>query len=314
MEENLTWTGDPLYCLWVVRFIDEHNLNTRNTPSNSTPINDIPTVTSVVNSGTPTLDTTPTWDDPPTSHYNFIPDVFDDPDFSITELFGEEAVCVMEASSDMIIKCRINNPDAKLPQRMTEDAAGYDLYSSEEKQIRPGKIMTIDTGVSLELPEGCYGRTTSRSGLVLSKSVICIGGVIDRDYRGNVKVIMMNVGEDNIYIHKHDRIAQLICERNITPEIQEVTNLTPTPRGTQGFGSTGVEAPSNQQYKTRVVQTVTLETAQVDDIIYSIATCTNIGAEEEGYDYGRREGYRRDASPRRFLITGLQGQEQSDLL
>ncbi len=127
---------------------------------------------------------------------------------------------------------------ALLPVRATPFSAGLDLFSSEEAVVRPNTRRLISTGLSIRLPKDSYGRIAPRSGLSLRGYEIG-GGVIDSDYRGIVKVIMINNSNENYIINFGDKIAQLIVERiyNLDPVL--VTELDVTERGEKGFGSTG---------------------------------------------------------------------------
>lgn len=130
---------------------------------------------------------------------------------------------------------------ATIPSRGSNFSVGYDLHSAEQKEIPPrGKAM-ISTGLQMKLPEGCYGRVAPRSGLAWKHSIDVGAGVIDPDYRGELRVILFNLGDETFQVNKGDRIAQLICEQALIPEVQEVTeSLDETERGSNGFGSTGV--------------------------------------------------------------------------
>ncbi|GEM12793.1 DUTPase Dut [Rhodotorula toruloides] len=128
---------------------------------------------------------------------------------------------------------------AKVPTRGSALAAGYDLYSAEDKTVPAQGKALISTGIAIAVPEGTYGRVAPRSGLA-SKHMIDTGaGVIDADYRGEVKVLLFNHAREDFQISTGDRIAQLILERIVTPEPLEVASLTETARGAGGFGSTG---------------------------------------------------------------------------
>lgn len=131
--------------------------------------------------------------------------------------------------------------DAFEPIKGSAQAAGYDLKSPHD-YILPGtgKIL-IYTDLKIELPSGCYGRISARSGLAVKKSINVGAGVIDQDYRGNVGVILFNHGQEDFEIKRGDRIAQLICERIYYPILQEVIELNDTTRGANGFGSTGLK-------------------------------------------------------------------------
>lgn len=111
--------------------------------------------------------------------------------------------------------------------------------SAYEYKIPPRGKQVVLTDIQIELPTGCYGRVAPRSGLA-AKNFIDVGaGVIDEDYRGNVGVVMFNHAEEEFEVKRGDRIAQLICERIFYPDIEEVTSLSATERGSGGFGSTG---------------------------------------------------------------------------
>ncbi|KAK4702806.1 dUTP pyrophosphatase, partial [Phenoliferia sp. Uapishka_3] len=128
---------------------------------------------------------------------------------------------------------------AKLPTRGSASAAGYDLYSAEAKTVPAHGKALINTQLSIAVPEGTYGRVAPRSGLA-SKFMIDTGaGVIDADYRGTVHVLLFNLSDKDFEVAEGDRVAQLILERIVTPEVTEVESLSETVRGAGGFGSTG---------------------------------------------------------------------------
>lgn len=133
---------------------------------------------------------------------------------------------------------KLNYEDAQAPTRGSDEAAGYDLYSYESETVVPKQIKLIDTGISIKVPEGTYGRIAPRSS-VSKKGILINAGVIDRDYRGPVKVMVHNLSNDNYVINKNDRIAQLILEQIKTPPVELVEELDDTVRGEGGFGSTG---------------------------------------------------------------------------
>lgn len=133
---------------------------------------------------------------------------------------------------------KLNYEDSQEPTRGSDEAAGYDLYSYESETVVPKQIKLIDTGISIRVPEGTYGRIAPRSS-VSKKGILINAGVIDRDYRGPVKVMVHNLSNDNYVINKNDRIAQLILEQIKTPPVELVEELDNTVRGEGGFGSTG---------------------------------------------------------------------------
>lgn len=130
--------------------------------------------------------------------------------------------------------------DARVPVRGSKEAAGYDLYCVEDVEIPAQGHAIVSTGLAIKVPEGTYGRIAPRSGLA-AKNAIGIGaGVVDRDYRGVVKVVIFNHGHKTFTVRRHDRIAQLVLEQAVTPPVVEVEELDGTKRGTDGFGSSGV--------------------------------------------------------------------------
>lgn len=143
---------------------------------------------------------------------------------------------------DFMLRVKREHPNAMLPSRATALAAGYDLYACEPTAIPPGRRGIINTGLSIGIPSGCYGRVAPRSGLAVEKGLDVGAGVIDADYRGIVKVILFNFGSDTVSVAVGDCIAQLVLELIATPRVLEVDTLQETERGSSGFGSTGVSA------------------------------------------------------------------------
>lgn len=137
-------------------------------------------------------------------------------------------------------------PDALLPRYATEGAAGLDLTAAIDTPIvlAPRGRAAVPTGLSIRLPAGCEGQVRPRSGLALKHGVTVLNapGTIDEDYRGEVKVVLVNLGEEPFTIHTGDRIAQLVVAEVARAEVLERTSqaeLGSTDRGEGGFGSTG---------------------------------------------------------------------------
>lgn len=143
--------------------------------------------------------------------------------------------------SDRVIKQQIHclvEDKMYLPRRANSTDAGADLMSTEDLEIYPGEQKLVGTGVAVKIPEGYAGFVFNRSsqgkkGITIPHSV----GVIDADYRGEIKVILKNIGEDPYKIERGDRIAQLVIMPVLLPEFTDIWN--DTQRGTGGFGSTG---------------------------------------------------------------------------
>ncbi|KAI4321586.1 hypothetical protein MLD38_034951 [Melastoma candidum] len=130
--------------------------------------------------------------------------------------------------------------NAVLPSRGSPLAAGYDLSSAVETNVPARGKALIPTDLSIAIPEGTYARIAPRSGLALKHSIDVGAGVIDTDYRGPVGVILFNHSDIGFEVKPGDRIAQLILEKIVTPDVLEVEDLDETLRGDGGFGSTGV--------------------------------------------------------------------------
>ncbi|KAF8866519.1 putative Deoxyuridine 5'-triphosphate nucleotidohydrolase [Acephala macrosclerotiorum] len=150
-----------------------------------------------------------------------------------------ETPAVTTVSSQPPLLIKKLSDKARLPTRGSAFAAGYDIYASKDTVVPARGKVLVDTDLSIAVPDGTYGRIAPRSGLA-SKHMIDTGaGVIDADYRGQVKVLLFNHGEKDFEVKEGDRVAQLVLERIYTPEVMEVQELEESVRGAGGFGSTG---------------------------------------------------------------------------
>ena len=129
-----------------------------------------------------------------------------------------------------------------LPEYTTSGAAGMDICAAESLNLRVGKRHAVATGFAFAIPDGYEIQVRPRSGLALKQGITCLNtpGTIDSDYRGEVKVILANLGEDDFMIAKGDRIAQIVVAPVTRGVMVEVDTLDDTARGAGGFGSTGV--------------------------------------------------------------------------
>lgn len=129
-----------------------------------------------------------------------------------------------------------------LPTQATAGAAGADLVAAEDAVIAPGGVHAVATGIALAIPEGYEGQVRPRSGLALKHGVTVLNapGTIDADYRGEVKVILINHGPEPFRVARGDRIAQLVIAAVAPAHFERVEILPETSRGDGGFGSTGV--------------------------------------------------------------------------
>jgi dUTP pyrophosphatase len=141
----------------------------------------------------------------------------------------------------MKIKIKKLSKDAIIPSYQTEEAAGFDLHSIEEVVIKPNERKLIKTGLAFEIEKGYEVQIRPRSGIAFKKgvSVLNTPGTIDSDYRGEIKVLLINLGEEDFKINIGDRIAQAVVAPVIHAQFEEVEELTDTKRGEGGFGSTG---------------------------------------------------------------------------
>ncbi len=131
------------------------------------------------------------------------------------------------------------HPDALLPVRGSQSSAGLDLYSIEAASLKPGERQLIKTGLAVSIPDGFYGRVAPRSGLAVKQGLDVLAGVIDADYRGEIRCLLYNTGDELVNVPAQSKICQLIIEKIITPEAVWVESLSETDRGSGGFGSTG---------------------------------------------------------------------------
>ena len=142
---------------------------------------------------------------------------------------------------NIVIKVKKLDINARIPTRTNPTDAGADLYSVESVSLPPLSRKLISTGISVEIPEGYYGRVAPRSGLAFKNGIDVLAGVIDSSYRGSVGVILFNSDSAQTFdVNIGDRIAQLIIEDHYNMAFQEREQLSDSNRGSGGFGSSGV--------------------------------------------------------------------------
>ncbi len=138
---------------------------------------------------------------------------------------------------------RLNNgAGLPLPAYASAGAAGMDICAAEAITLKPGKRAAVPTGFAFAIPHGYEIQVRPRSGLALKHGITCLNtpGTIDCDYRGEVKVILANLGDEEVSFERGDRIAQLVVAAAPQAKVNEVDALDDTARGAGGFGSTGV--------------------------------------------------------------------------
>ena len=146
----------------------------------------------------------------------------------------------------MTIEVRIkrlnNGAGLPLPSYESTGAAGMDICAAEGVTIRSGRRALIATGFAFAIPEGYEVQVRPRSGLAIKHGITVLNtpGTIDSDYRGEVKIILANFGEEDFMLDRGDRIAQIVVAPVVQAAITEVEDLDDTARGAGGFGSTGV--------------------------------------------------------------------------
>lgn len=143
----------------------------------------------------------------------------------------------------MNIKVKKLKPNATVPTMGSKFAAGADLYSAEDADvvIEPSETKFIGTGLAMEIPEGYVGLVYARSGLACKRGLAPANkvGVVDSDYRGEIKVALHNHGKEAQTVEKGERIAQMVIAPYLSVNYEEADELSETERGEGGFGSTG---------------------------------------------------------------------------
>lgn len=139
------------------------------------------------------------------------------------------------------LRVRRLDPEVPLPSYAHAGDAGLDLASAEQRVLRPGERAAVATGLAVAVPEGWVGLVHPRSGLSLRDGVTVVNapGTVDSGYRGELKVLLVNLGDRPVEISRGERVAQLVLQRVGRAVIEEVDDLEDTARGAGGFGSTG---------------------------------------------------------------------------
>ena len=149
----------------------------------------------------------------------------------------------MTGDGAQAIEIKRLDPDLPLPVQQHDGDAGYDLHAREDVELAPaGGRAIVPTGIAIAIPPGHAGFVLPRSGLAMKHGVTCLNtpGLIDPQYRGELKVLLVNTDPTEPYaVRRGDRIAQLVVQRVAHPEWREVDELEATTRDTYGFGSTG---------------------------------------------------------------------------
>jgi dUTP pyrophosphatase len=146
-------------------------------------------------------------------------------------------------TTNVLIKQLPGSEDLPLPRYMTPHAAGMDLYAAVTDDIilAPGKRSLVPAGIAIALPEGCEAQIRPRSGLAIKNGLTLLNapGTIDADYRGEIKIIMANLGQEPFTVRRGERIAQMVVAPVLTATLSAVDELPETERNSGGFGHTG---------------------------------------------------------------------------
>jgi len=140
----------------------------------------------------------------------------------------------------VLLKVKKLREDAKLPYKKHKGDAGLDLYTIEDIELEPNEIKVVSTGIAIEIPRGYFGLIKDRSSLSM-KGLHVLAGVIDENYRGEIKIVLCNLSKEPLRIDKYSRIAQLIIIPYLSVYPIEYDELDQTDRGANGFGSTGTK-------------------------------------------------------------------------
>lgn len=137
------------------------------------------------------------------------------------------------------VRIKKNSASAKRPKYGHPGDAGLDLFSCENHRLEPGGRHSFSTGWAFEIPRGYVGLVWDRSGLASKNGIHCLAGVVDSGYRGELKIVLLNTGQEPYHVKNGDKIAQLLIQPVEHMEIKEAESLSDTTRGSAGFGSTG---------------------------------------------------------------------------
>ncbi|EOA88833.1 uncharacterized protein SETTUDRAFT_148316 [Exserohilum turcica Et28A] len=143
------------------------------------------------------------------------------------------------AAAEQQLQVQLLSEHAKAPTKGSAFAAGHDLYSAVDMVIPARGRALVATDIKVSVPVGTYGRVAPRSGLAYKHGIDTLAGVIDADYRGPVGVILANLSDTDFPVKIGDRIAQLVVEKIVMPDVVVVKELEESVRGAGGFGSTG---------------------------------------------------------------------------
>ncbi|MBT3836208.1 dUTP diphosphatase [Candidatus Woesearchaeota archaeon] len=140
----------------------------------------------------------------------------------------------------MTIKIKKLHQDAVVPKYPKEHDAGMDFYASESLVLQPGERRLVPTGISMAIPQGFVGLIWDKSGIATKHGLKTMAGVIDAGYRGEIRILVHNLSNEEYVVEKGNKVAQMLIQSVEQREVMEVSELDETDRGEGGFGSTGI--------------------------------------------------------------------------
>ncbi len=140
----------------------------------------------------------------------------------------------------MNINIKKINDQAKIPEYAHPGDAGMDIFSVEEITLKPGERHAVATGIAMQIPDGYVGLVWDKSGRAIKEGITTMAGVVDSGYRGEVKIVLINLSQEPVQVEKHQKIAQMLIQPIQSATVSEVEELDDTARGEGGFGSTGL--------------------------------------------------------------------------
>lgn len=141
----------------------------------------------------------------------------------------------------MRIKIKKMTDNACVPKQTLDGDAGLELYATVDKDIYPQEIYRCSTGIAMAIPDGFVGLIWDKSGIAVHGGIKTMGGVIDSNYRGEIDVVLCNLSQNIYHVRAGEKIAQILIQKVYCPDIEEVSVLEETERGSDNFGSTGLQ-------------------------------------------------------------------------
>jgi dUTP pyrophosphatase len=195
-------------------------------------------------------------------------------------------------------------PEATMPKRGSDEAAGFDLSSAEAITVPAGGKAIAKTALSVAVPQGTYARIAPRSGLAAKHMIHCGAGVVDYDYRGEVGVVLFNYGSADFAVAVGDRVAQMILEEVDMAGCIEVDSLDDTARGSGGFGSTGISEPTVAAEAAALLSASGTE-LQVKKLVPEASLPTRGSQHAAGFDLAAAHAVSVPARGKAIVKTGL---------